>query len=101
MPSFDMPSFDMPGEEIDLVFQIVKRACTDLGYPDEHDARLHLGMDISACHCNGCPLDLAGLLAASPFDFTHDLSGIMQHLDRTTGKLSRFQPRFALACRGA
>jgi hypothetical protein len=56
-------------------------------------------MDLTACHANGCPLDLQALLDAADinqFDFTHDILGIRQHLDRQTGKLKDcFVPRYA------
>ena len=53
-------------------------------------------MDINACHCNGCPLELAELLTAGDYDFAHDVFGIRRHLDRETGKLGGcFLPRHA------
>lgn len=53
-------------------------------------------MDINAAHSNGCPLDLARLLAADDFNFIHDVAGIARHLDRNSGKLTgHFLPRFA------
>lgn len=56
---------------------------------------LSLTMDITACHCNGCPLDLTRFLAADDFNFAHDFAGIHRHIDRTTGKLGDcFLPRF-------
>jgi len=47
-------------------------------------------MDITACHANGCPLDLKKLRAAPDFDFVHDVVGIMHHIDRRDGKLVNF-----------
>ena len=59
---------------------------------------MKLDMDISACHLNGCPLDLTGLLNASNADFNHDVSGIIGNIDRDTGKLKEcFTPRHAQA----
>jgi len=53
-------------------------------------------MDVTATHANGCPLDLAKLLAADDFNFAHDVFGIRGHIDRRTGKLDgRFLPRCA------
>lgn len=53
-------------------------------------------MDITAAHANGCPLRLEELYTASPFDFTHDVFGIANHINRQTGKLDgRFLPRYA------
>ena len=58
--------------------------------------RMAVSMDLTACHANGCPLDLDGLLAATDGDFGHDVGGIAQHIDRETGKLQDcFSPRFA------
>jgi hypothetical protein len=58
---------------------------------------LDLIMDITACHLNGCPLDLERLLTAPDFDFDHDVAGIHGYLDRKTGKLlDNFLPRYAL-----
>ena len=57
---------------------------------------LDVEMDVTACHVNGCKLDLNGLLKADDFNFAHDISGIMSHIDRTTGKLEdHFLPRYA------
>lgn len=57
---------------------------------------LEIEMDITACHANGNPLRLRKLLVAKPFDFTHDVLGIRQHLDRNTGKLKdNFLPRYS------
>ena len=53
-------------------------------------------MDITACHLNGCELDLEGLLAAPSIDFAHDVCGISRHIDRETGQLKDlFEPRYA------
>ena len=53
-------------------------------------------MDLTACHANGTPLDLAAMLAAPDADFGHDVGGISRYIDRTTGKLTDcFVPRYA------
>jgi hypothetical protein len=53
-------------------------------------------MDITACHLNGCPLDLERMASGTNFDLLHDVCGINEHLDRRTGKLKDcFLPRFA------
>ncbi len=58
--------------------------------------RTSLLMDIEACHCNGCPLDLRALLDADGFDLVHDVAGIRRHINRETGKLGDcFWPRYA------
>ncbi len=51
-------------------------------------------MDLTACHCNGTPLDLDKLLAFDDFNFAHDAFGISRHINRTTGRLKDcFLPR--------
>lgn len=54
----------------------------------------HIDMDVSACHiCN--PLKLQELLDADDFNFVHDVGGIVQNINRETGKLDNcFLPRF-------
>lgn len=53
-------------------------------------------MDIDACHSNGNPLKLGALLEADDFNFGHDVFGIRQHINRTTGKLEHcFVPRYS------
>lgn len=57
---------------------------------------LSIKMDINACHCNGCPLDLEKLLAFDDANFFHDLYGIRRHINRKTGQLEDcFLPRCA------
>jgi hypothetical protein len=92
----------------DLIDKIVKRVVGMYSYPLENplakprssytaDQQRKLYMDLQAVHGNGCPLDLAALLAGSPWEFTHDIAGIGEHIDRTTGKLLNcFVPRFAV-----
>lgn len=54
-------------------------------------------MDLEACHCTGCPLDLQKLLDAPDSDFGHDIFGIRRHMDRSTGELRDcFLPRCTL-----
>ncbi len=60
---------------------------------DETDVQ----MDLTACHANGCALDLPKLERARDVDLMHDVCGIDRHLNRGTGELSRnFVPRCAL-----
>lgn len=59
--------------------------------------RRDIVMDLMACHCNGCPLDLNKLLEAPEGDFGHDVFGIRRFIDRSTGQLTQcFLPRCAL-----
>jgi hypothetical protein len=51
-------------------------------------------MDLEACHNNHCELDLDKLLNFDQSNFLHDITGITNNLDRTTGKLENcFSPR--------
>ena len=74
-----------------LILAIVDRALRD--YP-AYFGRLDLNMDLTACHANGCELDLEKLLAFDRFNFAHDIHGIVDKLDRSTGQLRDcFSPR--------
>ena len=79
-----------------LIGKIVDRA---VGYYKQAKVRVSaqdIEMDITATHLNGCRLNLGGLLAADQFNLMHDVCGINQNLNRTTGKLENcFLPRFA------
>jgi hypothetical protein len=85
------PSFDVSKADAALISKIVVRAASLLGGFE----RLELAMDLTATHANGCPLKLADLLATDDFNFCHDIRGIQEHLDRSTGRVERFLPRFA------
>ena len=77
-------------QEHGLIGEIVKRAVNEL----KGIVVMDLNMDITATHLNGTPLDLEKLLAFDEFNFSHDIYGIMDHIDRTNGKLTRgFLPR--------
>lgn len=81
-------SFETTKEESKTISRIVERAGVD--------ERLSLTMDLSACHANGCPLDFEKLLGFEDFSFYHDVYGIRNHINRTTGKLEHcFLPRCA------
>jgi hypothetical protein len=59
--------------------------------------RLTIIMDISYCIDGGCDLNLEGLLNADDFNFSHDICGIHNNLDRENKKLNNcFVPRFAV-----
>jgi hypothetical protein len=87
-------------DNLALIEQIVDRheaLCQRAGNQFLGDERLSLTMDL--CTANGVngnrPLDLERLYAADDFNFAHDIVGIQNHMDRTTGKISnRFLPRF-------
>ena len=87
-------SFDVSHKDASLIAKIVKRAAT-LEPSVNKDKSLE--MDLTACHANGCPLDLEKFLAARPADFAHDINGISRHINRRTGGLEdHFLPRCAL-----
>ena len=82
-------------EDNRLIHAIVDRVMK--GEAGKNLDRLDVMMDITAAHCNGCPLKLSELLGADDFNFSHDVFGIMRHIDRMTGKLTDFfTPRFAV-----
>lgn len=59
------------------------------------DSRATLIECLSLCHCNGCPLDLVGLLDAPEFSLKSDILGIYHNLGMATGILRRgFVPRY-------
>ncbi len=90
-----MLNFDVSPEEARTIQEIALRA-EKLPW-DVRPNLLQLLMDITGTHCNGCPLNLAGLLAADDFNLAHDIGGIVRSLDRKTGKLTNFfMPRYAL-----
>lgn len=53
------------------------------------DSRETLIECLSLCHCNGCPLDLVGLLDAPEFTLKRDVLGIYHNLGMATGMLRR------------
>ena len=71
-----------------LIMEIAKRATEELPYQ-----RITVAMDLEAVH-ERTPLDLDRLRDAPLGDFIHDIVGIYRHLDRPTGKLGVFSPRF-------
>jgi hypothetical protein len=91
-----LPRMEATRQELQWIVAIVKRFAEVLGEDHEVD-RLSLMMDIEACHCNGCPLDLVSLLEVSrDADLVHDIAGIHRHLDRETGSLQNFfLPRYS------
>ena len=79
-------------QESETIRKIVRRAI------EEHPGLnfMDLSMDVTACHCNGCPLDLEALLGAKDVEFAHDVLGIRAHIDRKVGLLTNcFLPRYA------
>jgi hypothetical protein len=90
--------FDVAPLETAAILEIVARmqSLTKAVGAPMRCSRLELAMDLTACHANGCPLDLGALLQAPDADFAHDVWGIRRHLDRDTGQLGDgFYPRYA------
>jgi len=78
------------------VIKIMLRAASLMNFEILDASRLDIVMDLTVCHCLACPLNLDGLLKANGGDLIHDVSGIVRHLNRDTGKLEDcFVPRFA------
>lgn len=89
-----MIKFNCSRPEAELIIAIAKRAVAMANSYDLEYKMLEADMDITACHCNGNPLDLLKLLEADDFNFAHDVFGIRRHINRTTGKLEDcFVPR--------
>lgn len=87
-----MDNFTATNNQLDMIEKIVERARSHYGQIDT----MRMTMDLDACISNGCPLDLENLYKADDFNFSHDICGITQHMDRNTGKLMNcFVPRFA------
>src|ERR1044072_4676006 len=53
-------------------------------------------LSLTACHANGCPLDLDGLISANDTHKAHDIFGIHGHIDHNTGELIDFHARYFL-----
>lgn len=89
-----MIKFKCNKKDLGLVVLASKRA---KNYYDQNGPKrslMEIEMDITACHCNGCELDLEKLLTFDDFNFMHDVGGIANHINRTTGKLEDcFLPR--------
>jgi len=76
------------------IHKIIKRFKTK--FETDSKSAINLEMDITACHLNGNPLKLTKLLEADDLNFFHDVLGIRNCIDRTTGKLTHcFLPRYS------
>lgn len=57
--------------------------------------RLTMIMDLTACHANGCELDLDAMLEADEAELLHDIFGINSNICHETGELlDDFLPRY-------
>jgi hypothetical protein len=89
-------NFKTTKQEYELIIKIAKRA--NLIYRENGVLidPVHIMMDLTATHLNGCPLKLQAMLDADDLNLMHDIAGIDRHLDRDTGKLTGcFDPRFS------
>lgn len=91
------PKFNATKDEQQLIIKIARRfqpVADAYGIDVDYTS---LCMDIEACHCNGCPLDLNKLASAEEYDFAHDVFGIRRHINRLNGALEDcFLPRCAM-----
>lgn len=83
-----------PVERARIIRKIARRAQSMELYPPLDF--MSLTMDLQAADCE-VALDLDRLLTANDLLFLHDIGGIAEHMDRTTGKLlDCFLPRMTL-----
>lgn len=91
-------NFTVTKKEMETIDAIAKRANKLFERFGSRYAVMDAAMDITAVHANGCPLRLEELLKSDDLNFSHDMGGIHQHLNRNNGKLEGFfVPRFAKA----
>ncbi len=89
-------SFECSAADHALVEIIIKRAIARDLIPRRQ--KTHHTMNLTAAHCNGCPLDLYRMATwERDFDIAHDLYALDKHVSRDTGKITDpfFVPRFA------
>lgn len=88
----NLAEMPLKGQDKILLDLIVRRAARLL--PSVRPIQIE--MDLVAVHRVVQPLWLRELLVAPEEDFLHDITGIMQHLDRETVTLTgHFVPRYA------
>jgi hypothetical protein len=97
-PPAPLINWDTDPTEDSQISDIVDRFLALIGRNDDLEQRLTHRMNLTACHLNGCSLDLQKLLEGSDFLLSHELLGIDRNIDRNTGRLDtdRFLPRCAL-----
>ena len=89
-------NWNASAKDTDIIVKIAKRTfkIIEENALDEYP-HMDIVMDITAAHMNGNKLDLEKLLIADNQNFAHDVFGIKNNLDRTTGLLENcFLPRF-------
>lgn len=89
---------DLSAADMIHLHTILKRADRVWSKQGQVLDRLSLQMDLIATHSNGNPLDFEKLAAFDDFNFTHDVVGIYNKINRETGKLrDLFVPRCSTA----
>ena len=58
--------------------------------------KMTISMDLTACHANAYRLDLDAMLNGDIANILHDVTGINCHLNRQTGEVKNFRPRYAV-----
>ena len=77
-------SFDCTKEEIDTIDRIANRVVKmrkSQGIVDNYD-KTECMMDLSACHCNGTPLDSDKCGKSYDFALGLDVMGLDKHMNR-------------------
>ena len=88
-------NWDLSLEEELLVGKIAQRAIKKVRFIYPKFSKLDLIMDITATHNENDKLRLEDWLNSDDSNFYHDVFGIMENIDRETGKLKNFfEPRF-------
>lgn len=83
-------SWNSTKEEDVIISNIVSRFLKE----NQDHERLDVMMSITATHLNGNPLDLEKLLSFDDFNFYHDIIGIINNINKNTGKLQNcFLPK--------
>ena len=75
-----------------MIHMIAVRAAKEMGV-----SLMSFEMDLERVHGCGNPLRLQEMLEDRGADFIHDVAGITQHMNRSTGQLTDgFSPRFSV-----
>jgi hypothetical protein len=95
-PTYKEIAKNVSNDDVDLISEIANRYERLINRTRlKSESRFFLRMDLITTHGHACPLDLPGLLAASDTEFSHDVSGILRHLNRGTFVLDdEFRPRY-------
>lgn len=82
-------------EEADLILKIAKKAKEQFSEELKTIPLMTLDMDLTATHNMNGKLRLQEMLDEDGYDFAHDIFGIINNMNRETGKLENFfEPRF-------